>query len=234
MVNEAFCAACQQMLATKVAPTETERYPHHPDGDSFCKALDTCCAICLQYWVALDRPDDLRSTTWTLEKNSGALYLNFEGLRGTRREFEITPRLFERTHTDEHDLETEAPDVWLSDNTGSVHSFAFVRSRYQKCISEHSLCAKVSSQAFLPTRLLDVGHERLANITLVDREQIQQGSSYVTLSHCWGQITPLKLTGSSVSMLRNGIVDGDLPKTFRDAILVVRKLQHRYLWIDSL
>lgn len=234
MVNEAFCAACQQMLATKVAPMETDEYPHHPDEASFRKALDTGCAICMQYWLALGRPDGLQSPTWMLSKTAGVWYLYLGGPHATKRAFALTPTLSGGTYTDDHDLETEAPNSWLSDNTRSDQSFAFVRSRYQKCISEHSRCAMVSSGAFLPTRLLDVGQEQSTNVTLVDREQIQQRSTYVTLSYCWGQVTPLKLTGSSVTMLRNGIGDSDLPKTFQDAILVVRNLQQRYLWIDSL
>ncbi|KAF2748561.1 HET-domain-containing protein, partial [Sporormia fimetaria CBS 119925] len=57
---------------------------------------------------------------------------------------------------------------------------------------------------------------------------------YFTLSHCWGQKQPHKLTEVSEGRLRAGIKIEELPRTFQDAATVVRKLGFRYLWIDSL
>jgi hypothetical protein len=231
MVNESFCAACQQMLATKEV-VDSER-PHHADEASFRQALDTQCAICTKFWSSIDRPESVQSTTWEVLQNGGKWSLCL--YHGTRfREYDVKPCLPNRIHADTQDSILDAQEAWLSENTGSAQSFAFVQSQYQQCVSKHTRCARVATKSFLPTRLLDVGHEQLPDVKLVDREQISQGSSYVTLSHCWGQVTPLKLTKSSVSTLRCGIVDDDLPKTFRDAVLVVRKMRMRYLWIDSL
>ena len=231
MVNESFCAACQQMLATKEV-VDSER-PHHSDEASFRQALDMQYVICTQFWSSTDRPESMQSTTWEVLQRPGkwSLYL----YHGTRlREYDVKPCLPKRICADTQDSGLRAQDSWLSDNTGSAQSFAFVRSQYQQCVSKHTHCARVATKSFLPTRLLDIGHEQHPDVKLVDREQIPQGSSYVTLSHCWGQVTPLKLTESSVSMLRSGIIDDDLPKTFRDAMIFVRKMKHRYLWIDSL
>jgi hypothetical protein len=62
---------------------------------------------------------------------------------------------------------------------------------------------------------------------------------YVTLSHCWGAASFIKLTESNLDRLKKSINIKDLPKTFEDAIRFARRLgdkpgQIRYIWIDSL
>ena len=57
---------------------------------------------------------------------------------------------------------------------------------------------------------------------------------YATLSHCWEGLKPLQLTNDSLKQHLEGIALVDMPWTFRDAVLVTRKLRVRYLWIDSL
>ena len=57
---------------------------------------------------------------------------------------------------------------------------------------------------------------------------------YVTLSHCWGHASFMKLTSSNLNDLREGFSIHQLPRTFRDAIIITQRLGVRYLWIDSL
>jgi hypothetical protein len=57
---------------------------------------------------------------------------------------------------------------------------------------------------------------------------------YVCLSHCWGDRKPFTLNSETQFALAEGINMMALPKTFQDAILVTRRLQIQYLWIDSL
>ncbi|KAH7310900.1 heterokaryon incompatibility protein-domain-containing protein [Stachybotrys elegans] len=57
---------------------------------------------------------------------------------------------------------------------------------------------------------------------------------YAALSHCWGKGKPLLLTGTSLGKLRQAIPTIDLPPLFLDAIMLARRLQIPYLWIDSL
>ena len=57
---------------------------------------------------------------------------------------------------------------------------------------------------------------------------------YAALSHCWGSKPILRLTTANIGNLRTEIHVSSLPKSFRDAITVVRRLRVRYLWIDSL
>lgn len=67
---------------------------------------------------------------------------------------------------------------------------------------------------------------------------------YVTLSHRWGSPEPPKLSRFDygpnqagkiyIKALEEGKPISDLPKTFRDTILIVQTCGLKYLWIDSL
>ena len=57
---------------------------------------------------------------------------------------------------------------------------------------------------------------------------------YLALSHCWGKAKIPALTMLNLHTMMAKIDLERLPKTLQDAILVTRRLQYRYLWIDSL
>ncbi|KAM0083587.1 hypothetical protein ACKRZS_004172 [Fusarium odoratissimum] len=57
---------------------------------------------------------------------------------------------------------------------------------------------------------------------------------YIALSHCWGDAMPLKTTKASFAEFCHSIHFAQFPKTFQEAIIVCRKLNIEYLWIDSL
>jgi hypothetical protein len=56
----------------------------------------------------------------------------------------------------------------------------------------------------------------------------------MTLSHCWGKADIYKLTSETACHLRAGLKISLLPRTFQRTIEVVRFLDTKYLWIDSL
>jgi hypothetical protein len=67
------------------------------------------------------------------------------------------------------------------------------------------------------------------------RKQLDTGTEYAVLSHCWGLIPFTTLTRERLScFMQDGIADEILPANFLDAIWMCRQLQIRYLWIDSL
>ncbi|KAJ4983552.1 hypothetical protein SVAN01_10968 [Stagonosporopsis vannaccii] len=207
MPNKTFCAVCQAMLATKA--TSGRQAPHHPDGTSFRQALEMCCRICLQIWASLHRPDILHPTTWSASINAGQIDCN-EQLVITH----LTPA--------------------GGSNTGSNQSFEFLIGKYRECTRNHAKCSKITAEPYLPSRLLDVGSSERDMICLVDQERVLPTASYATLSHCWGGSQPLKLTSSTQSALRVGILVNLLPRTFQHAVIVARRLEIRWLWIDSL
>jgi hypothetical protein len=91
-------------------------------------------------------------------------------------------------------------------------------------------------RTIFPTRLLDLQafNEGSLDIRLVEKPT--SGRLYATLSHCWGVNCDARYqaTKSTLPALRHRIRYADLPKTYRDAILVCRSLHIRYIWIDSL
>lgn len=84
----------------------------------------------------------------------------------------------------------------------------------------------------LPSRVIDVGLE-----PPVLKETTGEIGAYVALSHCWGtnprNAIPMTTT-SNLDQRKLGIPMTELPRSFQDAIKIVRKLNIRYIWIDSL
>lgn len=64
-----------------------------------------------------------------------------------------------------------------------------------------------------------------------------QTGDWIALSHQWGdKHLPVRLctTTENQAAHKQGMKWEELPRTFRDAVKVTRKLKRRYLWIDSL
>jgi hypothetical protein len=104
-------------------------------------------------------------------------------------------------------------------------------------MNTHSEC-KNSSQdpTYTPTRLLDLqpdnaGIDRFTLVELTDRHSLRR---YACLSHCWGNVQPLKLNRDNQQQLKAGLPRSELPQTFRDTAKICDWLDIRYLWIDSL
>ncbi|KAK1965416.1 HET-domain-containing protein [Colletotrichum sublineola] len=110
------------------------------------------------------------------------------------------------------------------------------------CDNRHPLPV---DEPFLPTRLLAVGNEQGSRVQLIcsSNQGIPKTETYVALSHRWGSpdqkqppdVRFASTTKENINTIMNGGVDDvDLPKTFRDAVTMTRKLRIPYLWIDSL
>jgi hypothetical protein len=61
-------------------------------------------------------------------------------------------------------------------------------------------------------------------------------AKYCALSHCWGPVDkqPLRTTRTTCPCHLHGIPLHQLPKTFKESILLTRSLNIKYIWIDSL
>lgn len=97
----------------------------------------------------------------------------------------------------------------------------------------------------LPSRVIDVGPadgskepyllDNVIQSLFVGMNPMQRRfGNYIALSHCWGEVQPLKTSYASYRDRRREIKMSDMPPTFRDAVIVCRALEIRYLWIDSL
>lgn len=115
------------------------------------------------------------------------------------------------------------------------------------CLSnKHKKCRDVrqrsGGQRPKPTRLLyiDLEQDDFIRLVLVADERQYQ---YVTLSHRWGVPEPPKLSENNdssqpgkvyIRTLEAGIKISDLPRTFREAVHIVRHCGLSYIWIDCL
>jgi Heterokaryon incompatibility protein (HET) len=121
-------------------------------------------------------------------------------------------------------------------STASEATFGLARTWLETCLAEHQTCPKFSnSSRFIPDRLLEIKIENgriVTRICLV--ETLPCYTPYFTLSYCWGDANPLRLTRANHDSFCMSIELDELPKTFLDAAIVVLKLGYNYLWIDSL
>ncbi|KAF4462790.1 TOL, partial [Fusarium albosuccineum] len=127
---------------------------------------------------------------------------------------------------------------------GSPTCFDLIRRWLVTCDEQHSGCRSHSPPELkrLPTRLIDVDSAqspdsiRLHEVSPEDREQPER-FKYIALSHRWGDKQAHKhfpTTTDNVDRRRKEMPVDTLPRTFRDAVNVTRRLGVRYLWIDSI
>jgi hypothetical protein len=112
-------------------------------------------------------------------------------------------------------------------------AFSQIREWLQDCENNHPDCPRSS---FPPRRLIDVGiptppsGARLVRL-IQDRDEPVK---YIALSHCWGTEQNFTTTKATFDARMTEIAWNSLPKTYRDAIKVARRLHIRYIWVDSL
>jgi hypothetical protein len=109
--------------------------------------------------------------------------------------------------------------------------YQFIAMKLKQCQDSHEECSKQDSSP-LPKRAIYVGASDEDLIRLVETQGMH--ATYAALSHCWGKHQPITGTKSNMASLSKNIPWEDLPAVFQDAIRVCRRLQIKYLWIDSL
>ena len=124
----------------------------------------------------------------------------------------------------------------LGSDTSWLISLALAYQWYLSCRALHKQCNQLYKRPkWHPTRLLDIGvqGESTWKLQICSEDQLLS-PNYLTLSYRWGSLPCLMLTSSNLDELRRGRLIKDLPRTFRDVIIVARWFSIRYLWIDSL
>lgn len=92
----------------------------------------------------------------------------------------------------------------------------------EECSSQHSLCCR--GEANLPTRVINVGLQDNMDDPFIQVSKAGESGKYVALTHCWGGEVPMKSLKSNIETRYRNLSFEGLPKTFRDAIIVTRKL----------
>ncbi|KAH8893438.1 HET-domain-containing protein [Thozetella sp. PMI_491] len=215
------------------------------------------------WFYGLGEPNDLAEAgkpadaihRWTLRKTATlresnevvilTLRPNIDGDE-TAKNFVERARLPERTFflIPEEDLGDvpEASDIGRT--TNSEKAFAQVTQWLNRCIKDHPKCRKRhAAKDFVPARLIDVGSPQSAwppqFFPLVETEEHHIHSPYATLSHCWGTKEPsfVELHDDNYERFTTeGVSWAEMQtnQNFVDAIQVARKINVRYIWIDSL
>jgi len=113
--------------------------------------------------------------------------------------------------------------------------FSLASSWLKTCSKTHGECNIRYDSHFKPTRLIDVGSLGKAPRLIETSETDIHDEKYLALSYCWGSppVGLAKTTTRNISQRRKAISMKTLPRTYRDAITVTRRLGLRYLWIDA-
>ncbi|KAH7237212.1 heterokaryon incompatibility protein-domain-containing protein [Fusarium solani] len=130
------------------------------------------------------------------------------------------------------DIDFQGPDMYVSQKSPPGVDIERIREWIKGCKKDHKNCV-LSHQIWYPTRLLDLGMPG-ATMKLIIAKETSPTGPYMTLSHRWGKHVYEQLTSQSEGRFKASIDISTLPRVFQDAIDMTRKLNVRYLWIDSL
>lgn len=125
-----------------------------------------------------------------------------------------------------------SPKSLLGRSRGLRPCFADARKWLHQCMADHVECSQQIHDA--PTRLLYIHSSQVEDCVRLIEPPRSAKMRYAALSHCWGQLQPLRTTKMTFEIHKQGIRLGDLPQTFQDAVVVAKELDIEYLWIDSL
>ena len=126
-------------------------------------------------------------------------------------------------------------DTTVAESTKLSESFSLIKRWYDDCQQNHPKCqSPSSSENVYPARLIDLGCGQELEPCLRDTSELEAGFRYLTLSHRWGDHRILCLRTANIEQMRKRVLEPAISKTFREAMLVVKALGERYLWIDSL
>ncbi|KAG9230842.1 heterokaryon incompatibility protein-domain-containing protein [Amylocarpus encephaloides] len=122
--------------------------------------------------------------------------------------------------------------------------FETARVWLSKCIQTHHCSRAVPffDQQFLngswPKRLVDVDAFPWDDTRVQLVENPGPTINYATLSYCWGTVLALHekyiTTRINLGDRKERILIHSLPRTLQDAIIVARRLEIKYLWVDAL
>ncbi|KAF1975013.1 hypothetical protein BU23DRAFT_567005 [Bimuria novae-zelandiae CBS 107.79] len=126
----------------------------------------------------------------------------------------------------------ELPLRHIPNNTGEVEVARLALDWLTNRRDNHKLCDsqdRLRSRNFYPPRLLEISSEMFQICRLITTKDVEslQGTSYVALSHCWGNIRPtMTLTAENKVQMERVIPWHKLPKSFQEAIQTCSHLAH--------
>lgn len=125
-------------------------------------------------------------------------------------------------------------DVDSTCSTNKCTGFKTAAFWLEDCVSHHTVCSRrLHRNSKIPTRLIDLGPGQLCQPRLCVGATLPADTHYMTLSHCWGKVEFMKTIRTNMEAFQEHIPLDHLTKTFRDAMEITKRLNVRYLWIDS-
>lgn len=149
--------------------------------------------------------------------------------------------------SDGHMLDGSVPWSFTQDETAipthrgiepeSEKAYDLITSWYTSCQRDHDVCnARKHTEG--PRRLLYIGQGSTCSSGTIRPVECDVAAppDFVALSHAWGpgEYKPLKTVKGNIEKHNIAIGTVALSRTFRDAVAVGRRLEEKYLWIDSL
>lgn len=110
--------------------------------------------------------------------------------------------------------------------------FDTLQELMKRCDSQHPHCSGQDDK-FLPTRVIDLEAQEASDTVRLITVAGHVGV-YAALSYCWGGNRVGITTQETLAANLQCINLKDLPRTFRDAITITKRLGIRFLWIDAL
>ncbi|KAH7074856.1 heterokaryon incompatibility protein-domain-containing protein [Paraphoma chrysanthemicola] len=224
---------------------------HHRTVSSLVMSAEQGCQVCSAFWEPLSDTERLASINEQTHKpiesidwEDPAAWFSVTSLHRATTGYQL--RVYRPSRggpgvssfwvqpTDNPPLEVNE-SRW--GNTGSNESWSLAMTWMKDCLEFHDRCNEGRSTiSSYPTRLLDIGDhkEDECNLRLVLSASTPISGPYCTLSHCWGQGSFIQLNRHTADLLYSGIALDQLPKTFKEAIIITKRLGVQYIWIDSL
>ena len=147
------------------------------------------------------------------------------------------------THSIFNSIETTAGNCteWLSLEPApmpkalSEENISLIRKEMNRCLQD---CHPPEESTFMPTRLLDLGHDDTDEVHLIETSNLSGPVRYSALSYCWGPpedaCTQLKTETTTLARRKCGIPFDIMPRVMQDAVKTARALSIQYIWIDAL
>ncbi|TVY15851.1 E3 ubiquitin-protein ligase MIB1 [Lachnellula arida] len=135
-------------------------------------------------------------------------------------------------YTDRGPLKSEISGRLIAPKPSDQSCFDLVKSWLDDCAKNHSQC--IMEPSTLPTRIIDVGPPDGSMEPFLYLSKPGEVGNYLYLSaKRSGNIDGGCLVVSNMQDLYKAIPILSLPRTFKDAILITRRLGIQYLWIDA-
>ncbi|PVH75737.1 HET-domain-containing protein [Cadophora sp. DSE1049] len=239
------CATCISMFQI-----EAKNGDHHKTLDDLIKAAESGCRICIYQMRHRDEPQINTNTDepyWRVCFDSEVLWVGSGGIFvHVSHAVPPPPKYLRFLELATDDLEAEPWRVRqehlslrdIPQNTGHETVAEIAKTWLKRCRETHSSsCEEIYAKrdrSWYPKRLIEVGDgHRQPRIIQCDLHKSIGG--YATLSHCWGSEPSFTtLTSENIKAFSMRLPLDNLPQSFRDAVIICRRLGIRHLWIDSL